>query len=101
MEFDGFDWDHGNDEHCQSHGVTLAEIEGLFLGTPLVGPDPYPSTIERRYRAVGRTPAGRFLFVVFTWRQAAAERLVRPVSARYMHQKEIKAYAEKISRVED
>lgn len=41
MELDGFDWDDGNREHCRRHGVTLAEIERLFLGMPLVGPDPY------------------------------------------------------------
>lgn len=101
MELDGFDWDDGNTEHCRRHGVALAEIESLFLGTPLVGPDPYPPSRERRHRAVGKTPEGRFLFVVFTWRLAGTEQLVRPVSARYMHQKEIEAYAEKIPHMED
>jgi uncharacterized DUF497 family protein len=34
MKFDGFDWDSGNRAKCQKHGVSIAEIESLFLGTP-------------------------------------------------------------------
>jgi uncharacterized DUF497 family protein len=94
MEFDGFDWDRGNSTKCQKHGVSRAEIESLFFGKPIVGPDPYPA--ERRFRAAGRTAKGRALFVVFTWRTHDGEDRVRPISARYMHGKEIEAYEEKI-----
>ena len=34
-----FDWDSGNRAHCQKHGVSIAEIEALFRGTPQVAPD--------------------------------------------------------------
>jgi len=27
MEFDGFDWDEGNREKCQQHGVLIKAIE--------------------------------------------------------------------------
>ena len=46
MQFDGFDWDEGNYHKCQKHGVSIAEIESAFGGTPLVGPDLRHSTVE-------------------------------------------------------
>ena len=97
MEFDGFDWDSGNVEKCRKHGVATAEIEELFRGRPLVGPDPYTAG-ERRFRAIGRNAAGRPIFVVFTWRTARGARLIRPISARYMHKTEVDLYEEKIPR---
>jgi uncharacterized DUF497 family protein len=30
MEFDGFDWDHGNRDKCRKHGVSIGEIESLL-----------------------------------------------------------------------
>ncbi len=33
----GFDWDDGNIEKCQKHGVSLEEIEALFLDKSLRG----------------------------------------------------------------
>ena len=96
MEFDGFDWDRGNREKCQRHGVSLAEIESLFRGVPLVGPDAGHSVVERRFRAVGVTAAGRSLFVVFTWRRKGREMRIRPLSARYMHKKEVRAHEKEI-----
>jgi uncharacterized protein len=88
----GFDWDDGNREKCQKHGVTLAEIESVFAATPAVGPDPLHSTAEERLRAIGRAESGRYVFVVFTLREADDELLLRPVSARYMHAKEVQSY---------
>ena len=35
MEFDGFDWDDGNRDKCQKHGVSIGEIERLFERTGL------------------------------------------------------------------
>ena len=35
------------------------------------------------------------MFVAFTIRERGGRRLVRPVSARYMHRKEIEGYEEK------
>jgi uncharacterized DUF497 family protein len=93
MQIDGFDWDAGNREKCQKHGVSLPEIEALFLsGTARIAPDLKHSGQEDRFIAVGRTRAGRPMFVAFTFRLWEERRLIRPVSARYMHGKEIERY---------
>jgi uncharacterized DUF497 family protein len=43
-------------------------------------------------RAIGKTAAGRYVFVVFMLREIAGSTKLRPISARYMHQKEIIHY---------
>ena len=88
----GFDWDEGNRAKCQKHGVSIMEIEYLFAHSPRVAPDPKHSADEDRLIAAGRTSAGRALFVAFTIRTKGERRLIRPVSARYMHATEITAY---------
>lgn len=97
MEFAGFDWDQGNREKCQKHGVSIAEIETMFAGTVLVAPDPLHSAREERFKTVGAAESGRKLLVVFTWRTRRGDRFIRPVSARYMHEKEVKAYEQETS----
>jgi uncharacterized DUF497 family protein len=47
---------------------------------------------EKRFRAIGRTGKGRGVFIVFTLRGEGDEVLIRPVSARYMHKKEIESF---------
>lgn len=89
----GFDWDDGNSGKCCKHGVTLAEIEAMFLGDEVqVAPDPAHSQHESRSIAVGRTAEGKPLFVAFTFRRIAGQLFIRPVSARYMHKREITRY---------
>ncbi len=73
----GFEWDNGNTGHCQKHGVTLGEIEELFSNTPRVAGDPFVE--ERRFRAIGRTHAGRFLYVVFMFQKRDTEFYIRPI----------------------
>lgn len=86
-----FQWDDGNSAKCQKHGVTLAEIEAMLTGTTRrIAPDVAHSAEEQRFLAVGRTPTGRPIFVVFTLRGA----FIRPLSARYMHAKEAQRYEE-------
>jgi uncharacterized DUF497 family protein len=58
-------------------------------------PPPTHSSVEQRMIAVGRTESGRPIFVAFTMRNKNGRYLIRPVSARYMHAKEIKAFEEK------
>ncbi len=101
MEFDGFDWDAGNREKCKKHGVSWEEVEALFFSSPLVGPDGGHSVDERRYRAVGHTAGGRHLFVVFTWRRKGRRTLIRPISARFMHRKEVLVHEKEISGLQD
>ena len=93
MKFGGFDWDSGNLPKCLRHGVSLAEIEALFAvhvvrDTLVIG--------ERRVLCFGKG-AGRWIFCVFTWRDSR----IRPVSVRFMHEKEVKRYGEEISRLEE
>jgi uncharacterized protein len=96
MKFDGFDWDSGNLAKCQKHGVSIVEIESLFSGTPLVAPDVLHSSKEQRFRAVGRTVKNRHMFIIFTLRINGETLLIRPISARYMHKKEIQAHEKEI-----
>jgi uncharacterized DUF497 family protein len=61
-----------------------------------VAPDAPHSTKEQRFSAVGRTISKRPLFVVFTLRKNSETVLIRPISARYMHKKEIDAHEKEI-----
>ena len=90
----GFDWDTGNRKKCQVHGVSIAEIEDLFTRPMMLLPDPAHSHTETRMRAIGKTKEGRSVFLVFTIRMCNRKRLIRPISARYMHTQEIRSYEE-------
>lgn len=57
-----------------------------------VFPDPAHSAAETRYLGIGRTASGRHVLVAFTYRAIEDQRFIRPVSARFMHAKEIKHY---------
>jgi uncharacterized DUF497 family protein len=92
LEFDGFQWDDGNRAKCRQHGVSHADIEGIFEGSPGVYDDAGHSGRERRLRAIGPTNTGRYVFVAFTVRQEHGKTLIRPISARYMHDKEVRHY---------
>src|SRR5271170_2943057 len=98
LRVEGFDWDDGNRAKCQKHGVSIAEIEALFRGDLRIAPDPKHSYHEDRMIAVGRTESGRPVFVAFAIRTQGARRLVRPVSARYMHREEVAAYEKESSK---
>ena len=87
-----FDWDNGNLEHTTKHGVSPSEIEYLFTHDPMVSPDPYPVNVEERWRAIGKNEDGRHVFVVFMFRTVEDALCIRPISARYMHRKEIENY---------
>jgi uncharacterized DUF497 family protein len=91
--FEGFDWDAANTDKCRSHGVSIREIESALASEALViMPDMKHSKDEDRYFAVCQTVQSRDLFVVFTFRMVAGQKLLRPVTARYMHRKEVKRY---------
>jgi hypothetical protein len=88
----GFDWDKDNREKCRKHGVSIAEIEYLLANEPAIAPDLRHSADEDRFIAIGRSEEGRPLFVAFTIRTKKGRRLIRVVTARYMHAKEIERY---------
>ncbi|BDA83286.1 hypothetical protein Sa4125_08280 [Aureimonas sp. SA4125] len=92
LDFAGFEWDAGNIEKCAKHGVSREEIETVLSGEPALREDPFDRAVERRLRAIGRTPAGRYIFVVFTFRQSVGHWRIRPISARYMHSREAGHY---------
>jgi uncharacterized protein len=92
LQANGFDWDRGNRAKCEKHGLSVAAIESLFARPLAVLPDEAHSQSERRFRAVGRTDKGRGVFLVFTLRHRGDEIFIRPISARYMHKREIDAF---------
>ena len=91
--FGGFDWDGGNREKCVRHGVTIAEIEAMFAGELRVAPDLKHADFEARFIAIGRGASGRPVFLAFAFRTVGGLRSIRPISARYMHDKELARYA--------
>jgi uncharacterized DUF497 family protein len=86
----GFEWDSGNtDKNRDKHGVEPGECEEAFFNRPfIVAADERHSASESRYLALGRSDAGRRLFLVFTVRGE----LVRVISARDMSRKEKAVY---------
>lgn len=87
----GFQWDEGNKEKCRKHGVPLDVIEDIFTRPVMTLPDGH-SDAETRFKVIGKATDNRHVFVVFTLRKDHDALLIRPISARYMHQKEITAY---------
>ena len=51
--FNGFEWDLGNSEKAQKHGVSLQEIEKVFLQKVLYFEDIRNSGHEKRFILVG------------------------------------------------
>jgi hypothetical protein len=100
MSIDGFDWDRGNREKCQKHGVSAAEIEALFAGELTIFPDEGHSRDEERIKAIGRTAKGRCVFLVYTVRKRRGKLLIRPISARYMHRNEVEHYEKEIAKTD-
>ncbi len=96
----GFEWDKGNRDKCQKHGVPLDVVESLFREPLAVFPDPAHSETEERFKAIGQTNDGRGVLIVFTVRGRGEDTFIRPVSARYMHQKEVEHYEEEAARAE-
>lgn len=90
MKIVGFDWDQGNWPKCAKHGVSQIEIEEAIRNVNYVVPD--PNKDEPRFRAVGKTGVGRYVFVAYTLRQRDQNTFIRPISARFMHKKEIQDY---------
>jgi uncharacterized DUF497 family protein len=94
----GFNWDDGNaPKAVDRHGVEPGECEQAFFLEPfVVSYDGGRSMLERRWRALGQTAAGRRLLLVFTMRGT----LIRVLAAREMNRKERRHYAEISTRTE-
>ncbi|HEY5056044.1 MAG TPA: BrnT family toxin [Acidobacteriaceae bacterium] len=87
----GFDWDEANtSKNWDKHRVSPEEAESIFFHDPLtLMSDHAHSLQEARFQALGETPVGRRLLVVFTVRR----KLIRVISARNMNRRESEAYA--------
>jgi uncharacterized DUF497 family protein len=89
MKYSGFNWDKGNIEKCKKHGLSIKKIESFFYKNNLyISPDIKHSRDEKRFVAIGEINKKRYAFVVFTFRNIKNKKLIRPISARYMHEKE-------------
>ncbi len=90
MKIAGFEWDQGNWPKCGKHGVSQDEIEHVLKAITFRIPDPHPD--EPRYRTAGENGGGRHVFIVYMHRAREDGMYLRPISARYMHDKEVKEY---------
>jgi len=100
MQVAGFDWDEGNRSKCLAHDVSESAIESMFRSSVAVLPDPMHSKSEERLKAVGKGDDGRWIFVVFTSRARRGKRLVRPISVRHTHNKEVHHYEKETTPVQ-
>jgi uncharacterized protein len=94
MKFEGFDWDDGNRQKCQKHGVSIEDIEELLTKPKAVLPDSKHTDVEKRWLAIGIPKNGRWMLVAFTFRYQKNRLLIRAFSARHMHRKEVEFYEE-------
>jgi len=92
----GFEWDEGNRAKCGKYGLSTTEIEHFLLqeGNHIVADFKHSGQQEQRFIAAG-TLGKRFVFVGFTLRSKEGGILIRPISGRYMREKEAKRYGEK------
>lgn len=95
----GFDWDAGNRDKCRKHGLSLSAIESAFHGPVALFRDPAHSRDEERLKAIGKTSVGRSVLIVFTLRERDGQTFIRPISARYMHAKEVANYEEEAAKL--
>lgn len=88
----GFDWDEGNiSKSLIKHKVQTSEAEQVFSNEPLLLlHDDRHSEQEKRYNAMGKTNAGRLLFLAFSLRDD--ETKIRIISARPMNKNERRLY---------
>jgi len=89
----GFEWDKGNVSKCKKHGLSTQEIEAFLLqeGNQIVADFKHSSRHEQRFIAAGKV-GSRWVFVGFTLRSREDGILIRPISARYMREKEANRY---------
>ncbi|MBZ5538635.1 MAG: BrnT family toxin [Acidobacteriia bacterium] len=95
-EMTGFEWDDANRlKNWERHHVAWWECEEAFFHKPFyVIRDMAHSQKEDRYFALGRTKAGRPLFLAFTLRGSR----IRVISARDKSRRERTIYDEKAKK---
>ena len=99
MKLEGFNWDKGNISKCKKHRLVEEDIESFFLQEEIyVAPDLNPSDLETRFFAIGKGPDNRYIIVIFTFRDIKEQKLLRPISARFMHKKEVQKYEKEFKK---
>lgn len=83
-----FEWDDGNLDHIEIHGVTAEEAEEAILDPRRRPASAYSTETEQRRALVGMTENGRILYVVYTMRSGRT----RVVTARNATQAERRQY---------
>ena len=78
MKFEGFNWDIGNTDKCQKHGLTQEEIERFFQQKEIYVADIKHSTIEERFLAIGKGSENKLIVVAFTFRTKEEKNLSDP-----------------------
>jgi len=84
LRIESFKWDSKNEEHIALHNVFPEEVEEIFINLPF-----YRKTKDGKYLAYGKTFNGRYLLVVFIFKD---RNIIRPITARNMDRKEMKMY---------
>lgn len=88
MRLDELLWDEHAEEHIARHGIRPAEVDDAVFEHAAR----FFRVRDDRYVALGRTEAGRYLFVVL---QPVGGGVARVVTARQMTHKEERRYARK------
>ena len=84
-----FEWDNGNQlKSMVKHGISREESEQVFINFYVLRIDNSHSSLEVRFELIGKTDAGKVLFIIFTTR---AEK-IRVISARAASKNERKLY---------
>ncbi len=75
----------------------MRAIESVFGRSVTIFDDPFDPGLEKRMRAIGKDEQGHYIFIVFCLRVKNDVTLLRPISARYMHAKEVRHYEQQKS----
>ena len=96
ISFQGFDWDAGNRRKNEGkHGISDHEIENFFRQRLWVLPAIESPSTEQRFLAIGLSPSHQKpMIAIFTIRIKSGEKLIRPISARRMNEREEKKFKE-------
>jgi uncharacterized protein len=87
-----FDWDEYNKAHLARHGVSHTEFEDVFSGVMIE--QIVERAGEKRVSAIGKTKAGRYLFLAYVMRDGR----IRPVTAYTLPRNKRKDYEERIKK---
>jgi uncharacterized DUF497 family protein len=88
-----FEWDEHNKAHLARHGVSPREFEEVFSGFMIE--QIVERAREKRVAAIGKTKAGRYLFLAYAMRAGR----IRPVTAYTLPRSRRKDYEEKIKKL--